>query len=59
MIVEVYSSEEEGSITVIIQGNNEGLASDSIHIRTIEGTDWNDCMSKHHELMGFEPYKPF
>jgi hypothetical protein len=59
MIVEVYESEEEGSITVIVQGCKEGLSSDSVLLRTIEGDDWNDCMTKHHELMGFEPYKPF
>ena len=24
----------------------------------IEGKDWNDIMTKYHEHMGFEPYKP-
>lgn len=62
MIVEIYSSKIEGSITVVIKGDYENgkiLANDSIYLREIEGEDWNDCMSKHHELMDWEKYIPF
>jgi hypothetical protein len=31
----------------------------AILLRTIEGENWNDCMRKHHDIMGWEPYKPF
>lgn len=27
-------------------------------LRKIKGSSWEDCMRKHHELMGWEPYKP-
>lgn len=27
-------------------------------LHTVEAPDWNSAMTKHHELMGFEPYKP-
>jgi hypothetical protein len=29
-----------------------------IKLRTIEGRTWDDCMAKHHELMGWAPYVP-
>ena len=35
------------------------LEEDAVLIRTIEGEDWNDCMRQHHELMCWEPYKPW
>lgn len=60
MIVEVYTSESENSRIVIpITNHKENLPHDAILERTIEGTDWDDCMKKHHEIMGWEPYKPF
>ena len=27
-------------------------------INEITGKDWIDCMTQHHEFMGFEPYIP-
>lgn len=27
-------------------------------LRTIEANSWNEAMTKHHELMGWEPYVP-
>ena len=61
MKVEVWECED--SITVVVEGNVDKkliINDDSaILIRTIEGIDWNDCMKQHHELMGWEPYKPF
>ena len=61
MIVEVWECED--SITVVVEDNVDKkliINDDSaILIRTIEGVDWNDCMKQHHELMGWEPYKPF
>ncbi len=59
MIVDVYSSELEDSITCVIQNDKRILAKDSILLRTIEGVDWDDCMIKHYELMNWKPYKPF
>lgn len=34
------------------------LADDAILLRTITGKNWEECMSKHHVIMGYEPYKP-
>ena len=52
---DVYENDE--CTTVILHGKKD---SDCIRfIRTIEGKDYNDCMKQHHELMGWEPYKPF
>lgn len=59
MIVEVYKSEEWDSITALVKGETNMLEADAVLLRTIEGTDWNDCMRQHHELMGWEPYKPW
>jgi len=58
--VEVYSSEKDNCITVIEKGskNKDLLEKDSIKLREIYGKDWNDCMTKHHKIMGWEPYKP-
>ena len=44
---------------VILVGLYTLLEDDSVLIKTIEGEDWNDCMTKYHEFMGWEPYKPF
>lgn len=62
MIVEVYTSKKEGTIEVVSQdmvNKDCFLEVDSILLRTIEGENWTDCMSKHYELMGWEPYIPF
>lgn len=59
MIVEVYESKEWESITAVAKGECGMLEEDAVLIRTIEGEDWNDCMRQHHELMGWEPYKPW
>ena len=59
MIVEVYKSEEWDSITAVVQGDTNMLEKDAVLIRTIEGKDWNDCMRKYHEFMGWETYKPW
>lgn len=59
MIIEIYTSEKCDSITAVVEGDTEMLEDDAVLIRRIEGADWNDCMTKHHELMGWEPYKPF
>ena len=60
MTVEVW--EDEDGITVFTEGDPQKdwlLGENPKLIRTIEGEDWTDCMIKHHELMGWEPYKPF
>lgn len=62
MKVEVYESQSENSITVFPvdnESNKELLPEDAKLLREIEGLDWEDCMKKHHELMGWEPYAPF
>lgn len=60
MIVEIYQSKIENSITVISDESQKKLLEpDAVLLRTIEGDDWNDCMTQHHKLMGWEPYKPF
>ena len=59
MIVEVYESKECESISAVAKGEYGLLEKDAVLIRTIEGEDWNDCMRQHHELMGWEPYKPW
>lgn len=59
MIVEVYTSEEWESISAVVKGEYDLLEKDAVLLRTIEGKDWNDCMRQHHELMGWEPYKPW
>ncbi len=59
MTVEVYTSEEWESISAVVKGEYDLLEKDAVLLRTIEGKDWNDCMRQHHELMGWEPYKPW
>lgn len=62
MFVEVYESKTDNSIAVILKGaepGKGGLDSNYKLLREIEGIDWEDCMKKHHELMGWEPYVPF
>ena len=65
MTVEIYESISEDSITVIEKNTKQHhiekntLPNDATLIRTISGKNWNDCMTKHHKLMGWEPYKPF
>jgi hypothetical protein len=39
----------------ILGGDAEG---DHILVRTIEAATWEDCMTRHHELMGWKPYVP-
>ena len=59
MTVEVYTSEEWQSISAVVKGEYDLLEKDAVLLRTIEGEDWNDCMRQHHELMCWEPYKPW
>jgi hypothetical protein len=58
MIVEVYESKSDKSITVICKGDTFLLEDDAVLIRTIEGRDWDDCMVQHHAAMNWEPYIP-
>jgi hypothetical protein len=61
MIVEVYES-PEGIITVIGSTHSQKsiiVEDNSTLLRTIESETWEGCMIKHHELMGWEPYKTF
>ncbi len=46
-------------MTAVLEGKTEMLEKDALLIKKIEGEDWNDCMTKYHEFMHWEPYKPF
>lgn len=59
--VEVWEGDK--SITVFEKGHGHYANGERYHdckklLREIKGKDWNDCMRQHHELMGWEPYKP-
>lgn len=61
MTVEVYES-PEGVITVIGSSHSQKsiiVEDNSKLLRIIESETWEGCMIKHHELMGWEPYKTF
>jgi len=57
MTIEVYETIDDKCITVVEKGTKDEDC--HILIREITGTDYNDCMKQHHELMGWEPYIPF
>ena len=65
--VEVWETIEEecSSITVFPSTHTDEQkksilgAGEHKLLRTIVGNDWNDCMTKHHKIMGWEPYIPF
>lgn len=62
MIVEVYSSESEDSITVFEKGCEQSLRlleDDAVLLYEIDKETWEECMTEHHIRMGWEPYKPF
>jgi hypothetical protein len=56
MIVEVYESKADKSITVICKGDTFLLEDDAVLVRTIVGRDWDDCMVQHYSAMNWEPY---
>lgn len=61
MTVNVYEC-EDGSITAVTPDNPnlEQLIGPGVKLlRTIVEPDWESCMVIHHQLMGWEPYKPF
>ncbi len=60
MKVEVW--QDKVSVSVVTENDPNTkiwVGDDAKIIRTIEGIDWEDCMRQHHELMGWEEYKPF
>jgi hypothetical protein len=61
MKIEVWESEIEDSTTAVFYDdpNKENIGMGAILVRTIEGSDWNDCMKQHFELMGWNTYIPF
>ena len=59
MTIDIYKSKEWESITAVLEGETEMLEKDVVLIKKIKGTDWTDCMTKYHEFMNWEPYKPF
>lgn len=59
MEIEIYESIE--GYTAIDKEHQQKqliIEPNSKLIKTIEGVDWNDCMKKYHDYMGWEPYKP-
>lgn len=58
MIIEVYETISDKCITVITKGDKKDSDCE-IFLREIEGLDYNDCMRKHYEIMGWEPYINF
>lgn len=61
MIVEVYEN-HEGDITVVVADHQQKhliVDEGAKLLRTIECDTWEECMIKHHVLMGWEPYKSF
>jgi hypothetical protein len=65
MIVEVWQTEDGTQISVFPTTASErdrevGLSPPEqiwVKLREIEGETWEDCMKKHNELMGWEPYE--
>ena len=39
-------------------GMHEAIDGPAILCCEIDGKDWEDCMAKYHEHMGWEPYVP-
>jgi hypothetical protein len=61
MILEVYEN-LEGDITAVNASHEQKhliVDEGSKLLRTIECDTWEECMIKHHVLMGWEPYKSF
>jgi hypothetical protein len=62
MILEHWYDEQDGSTTVFLKENRDNhlrlLHEGSWKCCEIEGEDWEDCMRKYHEHMGWEPYVP-
>ena len=59
--LEVYDY-TDGSITGVTSDNpNKEIAigKNARFMTKIYGKNWNDCMRKMHEYMGWEPYNPF
>ena len=59
MKVEVYSSESEDSITCSPIDSKNPKPADAVHIRFIEGIDWEDCTPLTYEIssrVGFSKY---
>ena len=58
MIIQVYESNDDKCTTVILKGSPKDEDCQKL-IREIEGVDYDDCMRKHYELMGWGEYVPF
>lgn len=62
MIIEVYSSEIEDSITVVVKDDSQNskiLAENSVLMYEIEKETWDECMTEHYTRMGWGNYIPF
>jgi len=58
--IEIYYSASENSYAVYEKDTyGKLLEEDAVLIKELSGKDWDDCMTKYHEYMGWEPYKPF
>jgi hypothetical protein len=59
---EVWEAEDEGTeVSFFPQDNSTArklLPEGAKLLRTIEAETWEEAVTLHHELMGWEPYKP-
>jgi len=61
VIVQVYSSDTENALTVVVHGDPQQawlLESDAVLLYQIQASTWIDAMKEHHRKQGWEPYKP-
>ena len=58
MTIEIYEA-PNGTIDATHTQKQLIVEEGSNLLRTIECDTWEECMIKHHVLMGWEPYKPF
>lgn len=59
MPIRTYEVREDdnGSVTCQIQGSNPNIDFGRV-IRTFEASTFEEASTKHHQLMGWEPYRP-
>ncbi|OGU19425.1 MAG: hypothetical protein A2X85_11345 [Geobacteraceae bacterium GWF2_54_21] len=63
-IYEAWNDPDNDSVTfgtvesVADQKNMRIISSSAFFLHRLETDTWEEAMTKHHEMMGFEPYKP-
>jgi len=59
--VKIECWEEDGSYTFLHHDQPQKkdlLGENATLLRAVISNDWNTAMKMHHELLGWEPYKP-